>query len=114
MPSVVDTMTAEVLAEAQVAARAMHDAFEPEVRMWVQDAIADMLRVGVDESVFSRESPYFYTAKAAIVLNVKAHFGIDNPNAEADFYLASYRQHVIDLLNSAANIAAKEEPDAVE
>ena len=95
-------------------ARASAAQFEPELDALTTAALADLARVGVDESCFDEESPYYPLVRQAVLFYTKAHFGGDNPNAEMDFWRESYQQTVTDLLNSAANAHAKEDGDEVE
>lgn len=117
MPSLLADITALIepyaFVEVGLSSRSA-EAYAPSIEAWVQDAVADMRRVGVDDSVFAEDSDYYPIARAAVLCKVKALFGRDNPNAECDFFEESYRQHVIDLLNSGANSAARRADDVLE
>lgn len=99
-------IAADLLPQVKVVLRAKNEVFDPEVTTLIASAVGDMLRCGVSRGVFRQDSEFYHEAIAAVHCYCKAHFGMDNPNAEMDFFAQSYRQHVIDLLNSAANTAA--------
>lgn len=103
-----DDISSELLESAKKAVRVSDAAFEDEVDMLIRSAAADLVRVGIDESCFDEESPYYPLVKQAVVLRCKSLFGQDNPNAEMDFWRSSYEQTVDDLLNSGANGASND------
>lgn len=76
--------------------------FDDEVQSLIDAALADLTRVGVVPSLLDTAS-IDPLAKMAVVLYAKAHFGYDN--GEAERFAESYQRTVVDLLNSAANIA---------
>lgn len=84
-------------------------ALDPEIRMLIDSAVADMIRVGVDPEYINIEDEIPPLVKHAITCYCKAHFGYDEPDAER--FNASYRQLVADMLNSSVNIAAKARND---
>lgn len=92
----------EMMPTVKVAVRTMKDVFEPEIEMWVKDAISEMLATGVSEDVFDPTSVNYPKAFGAVVAFCKGHFGQDNPNEEMRFWLTSYEQHVTFLVNNAS------------
>ena len=111
--SFVSDIADDLLPQVKIVVRATDSVFDPEVQTLIAAAVGDMLRCGVKREVFDEDSEYYAEAVSAIHCYCKAHFGGDNPNEEMRYFGTSYRQHVCDLLNSAANIAAGE-TDAVE
>ena len=83
--------------DIKIVLRVSTDALDPEVRMLINAARADMVRVGIDEDRVEDESDPL--VKQAVACWCKGHFGFDNPDAE--FYDRSYRQCVADMLNSS-------------
>lgn len=98
-----------LLDDVKKAVRATATAFDGEVTMLIESALADLARVGIDETCFADGSPYYPLVKQAVVLRCKAFFGQDNPNGEMEFWRESYQQTVDDLLNSGANGASSSE-----
>ena len=81
-----------------------------EVQGLIDAALYDMDRVGVDPELLElNESENLDNAfvKQAVACYCKAHRGFDND--EAKWLDDSYRRIVCDLMNSSANIAAKED-----
>lgn len=103
MTKLADYITENLLASAAVATRVSNPTLKLEVEDWVRAAMADMRRVGVTDDALDEESEFYPMVRAAVLCYCKAHFGLDKPNAEQDFWDRSYRQHVVDLLNSKAN-----------
>lgn len=99
---------------AKTVDRASAAQFEPEVDALTTSALSDLVRVGVDESCFDEESPYYPLVRQAVLFYNKAHFGGDNPNAEMEFWRMEYQQTVNDLMCSGANKYARENGDEVE
>lgn len=94
-----------LLDDMRLAVRVTSTAMDTEIQSWIDSAIADMKRVGVDETMLDPESPSA-AVRSAITCWVKGNFGYDND--EAARFLDSYRSIVIGLLNSSANVAAEE------
>lgn len=94
----------ELLNVVKLSLRVTAEEYDPEVEMLVDGAVADMERVGVDPAVIEALEPLVVQA---VVTYAKARFGFDNDDKA--FFDEAYRQHVCDLLNSSANIAACEE-----
>lgn len=92
-----------LLEEVKIILRVSSEVYDPEVQMLIDAAIADMKRVGIEESLLDPES-LEAQAKMAVACYCKAHFGFDNSEQEA--FDSIYRQKVVDLLNSPANAAA--------
>lgn len=84
------------------------DALDAEATMLASSAVADMLRVGVDEACMEEGGEFWPIVQTAASLYAKAHFGMDNPNEEMRFWRESYLMHVDMLLNSKANSHAGE------
>ena len=93
-----------LLEDIKLSLRITSDAFDDEVSMLVFAALADMKRVGIDESYLDLDGELHPLVRMAITCYCKARFGYDNE--EADRFDASYRQTVADMLNSNMNIAA--------
>lgn len=100
-------IAAEMLPTAKVAVRTTYEVFDPEVEMWVQDAISEMLATGVSEAVFDKGSVFYPKAFGAVVAFCKAHFGQDNPNEEMRFWQQSYEMHVAFLVNNASRYSSE-------
>lgn len=90
-----------MLDEVKIALRTTTDATDIEIQTYIDAAIEDMVRVGIDGDYIESGAPL---VKHAIILYVKAHYGYDN--SEAPRFAESYRQVVCDLLNSSHNTAA--------
>lgn len=86
----------------RLALRLSSRSFDDEVRGLAEAAVADMLRVGVSEAYVAEFGPL---VRRAVALYCKAGFGYDN--SDAALLSQSYRQCVVDMLNSAANEAAE-------
>ena len=97
-----------LLDDVKVALRVKSGATDSEIGMWIDAALADMRRVGIDESMLDAENPSALV-KAAVVCFAKASYGYDVE--ERPQFQESYRSIVCDLMNSSANIAAKEPSD---
>lgn len=93
----------------KLAVRVKSGGYDDELNMLIDAAKSDMVRCGVrPELVNPAESECIHPlVRMAIYCYCKSHFGYDNE--EASRFGASYRSTVIDLLNSQANIAAKED-----
>lgn len=89
--------------DVKICLRTSSGKLDAEVDMVIAAAIADMKRVGIDESALSEES-MSPLAKMAVVLYAKANFGYDND--EATRFQESYRQTVVDLMNSSSTNAS--------
>lgn len=98
-----------LLDDTRLSLRLTTQAFDGEVEMLIDYAIADMERVGVDPDLLpagADDEASCAMVKNAIITYAKAHFGFDND--EMVRFDDSYRRIVCDLMNSSANIAAKE------
>lgn len=91
-----------ILDDLRMFVRVSTGAYDTEILMLAESAIMDMERIGVRESYIVEMNP---RVRNAIACYVKANFGYDNE--EADRFSQSYRQLVIDMLHSHANIAEK-------
>lgn len=91
--------------DVKVSLRVTSSAFDTEVQMLIDAAIADMGRVGVDEALLSTTTPGDLV-NVAIHCYAKANFGYDNP--EAGRFNEMYRQTVCDLINSPAVMGSDE------
>lgn len=91
-----------LLTEIKHVLRVTSTAFDGEVSLLADAAIADMMRAGVSEACVGEMGPL---VKQAVCLYCKANFGFDNEDAAR--LQESYRQTVVDLLNSGANEAAQ-------
>lgn len=92
-----------LLEEVKIILRVSSEVYDTEVQMLIDAAIADMKRVGIEETLLDPES-LEAQAKMAVACYCKAHFGFDN--SEQESFDSIYRQKVVDLLNSPANAAA--------
>lgn len=104
-----------LLDDMKASLRVSSDKFDAEVQMYIDGALYDMERVGVNPDLLALEDGNISNAfvKHAVTAYCKAHFGFDN--AEAVRLDDSYRRIVCDLLNSSQNIAAmKEASDGLE
>lgn len=70
--------------------------FDPEIQTLVDAALDDMRRVGVKDDAIDAEKPL---VKMAVTCYCKARFGFDN--TDASYFDRSYRQIVVDLVNSS-------------
>lgn len=77
--------------------RVTSDAYDDEINMLIDAAIADMLRAGVDKRLLDKDNMY-PLAKSGIICYVKANFGYDNQ--EAGRFKESYVNTLIHILNS--------------
>lgn len=93
---------AALLEEMKTLLRVSSDKFDTEIEMLINAAIEDMIRVGIAEEylIVDDLDPQ---AKMAVACYCKANFGFDNPDFQN--FSESYRQIVIDMLNSYKNIA---------
>lgn len=94
-----------LLDDMRLAVRATSTAMDSEIQAWIDSALADMRRVGVDETQLDPESPSA-AVRSAVTCWVKGNFGYDND--EAARFLDSYRSIVIGLLNSSANVVTSD------
>lgn len=104
-----------LLDDTRLSLRLTTQALDGEVEMLIDYAIADMERVGVDPDLLpagADDEASSSMVKNAIITYAKAHFGFDN--AEMAQFDDSYRRIVCDLMNSSANIAAKEATSEAE
>lgn len=92
-----------LLDDMRLVVRVAGSDMDGEIKMLVDAARADMLRVGVRPALLVPEA-MDPLAKQAVACYVKAHFGFDNDEAER--LDDSYRRCVCDLLNSTANVEA--------
>lgn len=83
--------------DVKVALRVKSDATDSEIRSLISAALSDMERVGVKSDCLN-ELTIDPIAKSAVILFCKARYGYDN--SEASRFEESYRQTVIDLINS--------------
>ena len=97
-----------LLDDMKLAVRIKSDAYDDELEMLIAAAQSDMLRCGVREELVYPPfgSEIHPLVRMAIYCYCKSNYGYDND--EASRFGASYRQTVIDLLNSTANVAAEE------
>ena len=95
--------------DVKVALRVSSDVFNPEVDALIEAAKSDLLRVGVSPAMLS-DASMDPLCKVAVILYCKAHFGYDN--SEASRFQSSYRQIVMDILNSPTTYG--DEGDEVE
>lgn len=79
-----------------------------EIQMWIDAAIADMRRCGVDELLLSEEA-LDPIAKSAVTCFVKANYGYDN--SEAPRFMEMYTMQLTALLNSDANVRLRDYRD---
>ena len=93
-----------LLDDVRVAVRVSGKATDGEIQMWVDAALADMERAGVNPALLSPES-LAPLAKAAVVSYVKANYGYDVD--ERAQFADMYRSTLTALLNSPANVASK-------
>ena len=81
--------------DVKVALRVSSDVFNPEVDALIEAAKSDQLGVS---PVMLSDASMDPLCKVAVILYCKAHFGYDN--SEASRFQSSYRQIVMDILNS--------------
>lgn len=94
-----------LLDDVKVVCRIGTSKLDVEVEALIAAAIADMQRVGIDDSLLD-EGNMSPLAKAAVFSYVKAHFGYDvDERAQFD---SAYRSTLVSLLNSSANTASQE------
>lgn len=84
-----------LLDDVRLAVRTTSTATDTEIQAWIEAAIADMKRCGIDESLLGMET-LNPIAKSAVILFCKARYGYDNDEAER--FESAYRQTVIDLM----------------
>lgn len=89
------------LDDAKLVLRVSSDAMDDEIQMLIDAALNDLDMKGVNPLIVSEESTV-PLVKQCVMLYVKCHFGYDNQEAER--FGNSYRQAVIDLLNSRYNV----------
>lgn len=82
----------------KVALRVSGDDFDDEVDALAAAALADMRRVGIKDEFLVESDPL---TRMAVTCYAKAQFGFDNDDAAR--FQSSYRQIVVDMLNSSAN-----------
>ncbi|MBR3327918.1 MAG: hypothetical protein IKG22_11415 [Atopobiaceae bacterium] len=87
--------------DIKLSLRVTTDALDAEVQAYIDAALYDMERVGVDLDLLTSDNAF---VKTAIIAYCKAQFGYDN--SEARRFDEAYRRIVCDLLNSSENIAA--------
>lgn len=87
--------------DIKLSLRVTTDALDAEVQAYIDAALYDMERVGVDLDLLNSDNAF---VKTAIIAYCKAQFGYDN--SEANRFDEAYRRIVCDLLNSSENIAA--------
>lgn len=86
--------------EVKTCLRVTGDMTDSEIQMWIDAAIADMRRCGVNDDLLE-ESTMSSLARSAVVCFVKGQYGYDN--SEAPRFLESYRLMLAGLLNSVSN-----------
>lgn len=91
-----------LLDDIKTTLRIKSSAYDSEVQMHIDAAIADMRRVGINDELLNEDN-MAALPKQAVAMFVKARFGYDND--EASRFEEAYRRTVIDLLNSTANTA---------
>lgn len=89
------------LDDAKLVLRVSSDRMDDEIQMLIDAALDDLNMKGVNPLIVSEDSTV-PLVKQAVMLYVKCHWGFDND--EADRFGNSYRQTVIDLLNSRHNV----------
>lgn len=97
-----------LLDDMKVAVRVTSSATDSEIQMWIDAALADMRRVGVNPDLLNEESPSALVL-AAVACYVKANYGYDV--SERPRFQDSYRSLVISLMNSSANIGYEADSD---
>lgn len=98
----------ELRDEVKAALRLSSDDFDAEVDALIAAAKRDMARVGVPDALIEGDA----LSKMAVVLFCKSRFGYDN--SEAPRFEESYRQTVVDMLNSPTSYAPEGGGDEVE
>lgn len=91
----------ELKSTVKTVLRISADVYDAEIDMLVESALEDLKRVGISELAIAEGNPL---VKKAVCCYCKANFGYDN--SDASFFDRSYRQTVIDLMNSKANVCA--------
>lgn len=86
-----------LLDDVKVMLRVTSTLTDSDVQTCIDAAFADMARVGVRSDLLDEDEPA-PLVKMAVVLYCKAHYGYDND--EAPRFSESYRQTVLDMLNS--------------
>lgn len=94
----------ELIGTVKTVLRVSADAYDAEIQMLIDSALCDLRRVGIREEVIEEGNPL---VRKAVCCYCKANFGYDN--SDASFFDKAYRQTVIDLLNSKANVKAVDE-----
>lgn len=97
-----------LLDDMKIAVRVTSDAYNPEIQMWIDAAIADMRRMGINPEMLDEQSPSALVL-AAITCYVKAKFGYDVD--ERRRFDESYISLVNSLMNSSANIGYEADTD---
>ena len=97
---VISDLAKSMLEELRLSLRISGDMYDREILTLAESAFQDMERVGVNEDYIQELSS---RVRNAVICYVKAHFGYDN--SEANRFNTSYRQIVIDMLNSNVNNA---------
>lgn len=92
--------------DIKVMLRVTDDAFDDEIDGLICYAKADMIRVGIDPDIVNSDENAL--VNMAIGSYCKANFGFDLDRHEANRLNSSYRQIVCDLMNSTANLSARE------
>lgn len=92
-----------LLDEVRLAVRTASTATDDEIQLWINAAMADMKRVGIREELLDVDT-LAALPKAAVVCYAKAHYGYDID--ERAQFAEDYRNIVVSLLNSDANIAS--------
>lgn len=102
-----------LLDDIKASLRVSSDAMDAEVEMLIDAALYDMERCGVNPALLEVGDGELTSGNAyvkhAVTAYCKAHFGYDND--EAGRFGDSYNRVVVDLLNSAQNIAAIEQAE---
>lgn len=97
-------MSEDTLATLKMLLRVSSEAYDEEVKMLAEGALADMRRVGIKAEILEAD-PVNPLVMNALACFVKARFGFDNP--DASFFEEQYRQLTIDLMNSEANVCSE-------
>lgn len=85
--------------DVRTALRVSGNAMDSEIQLWMDAALADMRRVGIEATQDSETATPLM--KAAVICYVKAHFGYDVD--ERPQFDEAYRTIVCDLMHSQAS-----------
>ena len=90
-------MSEETLELLKMLLRVTSSAYDDEIKMLYEGAMADMKRVGIKEEILGAD-PLHPLVLNAVACYIKSRFGYDNPDSA--FFEEQYRQITIDLMNS--------------